>query len=291
MRDVLATAEAGMGSMDEDGLERIGDLDVRLVGPRDGAPVLFLHSIGTGHRVWDGVVPHLPPGVRAILPDLRGHGGSAAMTPGQSMRTLVGDVAQLLAGLRSPPCLVVGLSLGGMIAQGLAAERGDLVRAMVLMSTGAKIGTRAVWEQRIEAIRAEGLSAQADGILDRWFPPRFHAAEAATVAMWRDRLLATEAESYCAACAAIAETDLFESTSRLRLPTLGLVGTADPVTPPDLVREAVDLIPGSQFALLRGAGHLPPIDKPAEVAAAVNGFMVETGHLLAPHEPTPPRLT
>ncbi|MFT5363375.1 MAG: 3-oxoadipate enol-lactonase [Dinoroseobacter sp.] len=68
-------------------------------------------------------------------------------------------------------------------------------------------------------------------------------------------------------------------TSGLRLPALGIAGSEDGSTPPDVVREMTDLIPGSKFALIRGAGHLPHVEKPQEYAALLTGFMRETGHI------------
>ena len=78
---------------------------------------------------------------------------------------------------------------------------------------------------------------------------------------------------------AIAETDLFESTARLRLPTLAIAGTEDGSTPADLVRETANLIPGATFELMRGAGHMPPVEKPEAYAALLTDFLHNTGHI------------
>ncbi|MEO1423223.1 MAG: 3-oxoadipate enol-lactonase [Pseudomonadota bacterium] len=268
----------------------VDGLHVTLSGPADGPPILFLHAVGTDHRVWDGVKPTLPAGMRTVAMDLRGHGQSTPLMPDRSMADLVADAARVLHALRIEQAMVVGVSLGGMIAQGLAAERPELVRALVLIATGAKIGTPQMWQERVEAIRAGGLDAQADTILARWFSAPFRQAEPEIVASWRERFVSVDQASYCQACLAIGETDLFDSTARLRIPTLGISGTADPSTPPDLVRETVDLIPGSQFALIRGCGHLPPIECPEVVATAISEFIADTGHLLPPGPTPPPRL-
>ena len=78
--------------------------------------------------------------------------------------------------------------------------------------------------------------------------------------------------------AAIAGTDFFTTTASLRLPTLAIAGDQDGSTPPDLVRETADLIPGSRFHLIRGAGHLPCVEKPDDYAAALTGFLQDIGH-------------
>jgi len=84
---------------------------------------------------------------------------------------------------------------------------------------------------------------------------------------------------YCGCAAAIAGTDLYTPTSGLRLPALGIAGDADGSSPPDLVRETVELIPGARFHLIRGAGHLPCVEKPQEYADTLTAFLQETGHV------------
>ena len=79
--------------------------------------------------------------------------------------------------------------------------------------------------------------------------------------------------------AAISGTDFYTPTSGLRLPTLGIAGSEDGSTPPDLVRETVDLIPGSKFHLIRQAGHLPCVENPRDYADALIGFLKAIGHV------------
>ena len=79
--------------------------------------------------------------------------------------------------------------------------------------------------------------------------------------------------------AAIAGSDFYTPTSGLRLPALGIAGDQDGSTPPDLVRETIDLIPGARFHLIRGAGHLPCVENPEEYAEVLGGFLKEVGHV------------
>jgi 3-oxoadipate enol-lactonase len=89
----------------------------------------------------------------------------------------------------------------------------------------------------------------------------------------------TPVAGYAGCSAAIAGADFYTTTASLRLPTLGIAGTEDGSTPPDLVRETVDLVPGSSFALIRGSGHLPCVDQPAEYARILGQFLHDIGHL------------
>jgi 3-oxoadipate enol-lactonase len=98
-------------------------------GDPDGAPLVFSNSLGTDMRLWDAVIPSLPQGLRVVRYDMRGHGLSDCPNAPYSMGALISDVEALLDHLNISNCLFVGLSIGGMIAQGLATKRLDLIRA------------------------------------------------------------------------------------------------------------------------------------------------------------------
>src|SRR5690606_41844672 len=102
----------------------------------------------------------------------------------------------------------------------------------------------------------------------------------ATVAMtcWRTMITRRPVEGYLGCMAAISGTDFYTPTAGLTLPTLVIAGTEDGSTPPDLVRETAALIKGARFELIRGAGHLPCVDRPAEFAGLLRGFLAGIGH-------------
>lgn len=240
-------------------------------GPQGGQVVVFANSLGTDLRLWDGVLAHMPDHLRILRYDMRGHGQSDVPDGPYSMGRLVSDAEAILDHLGLRGVTFVGLGIGGMVAQGLAAKRLDLVARLVLSNTAAKIGTPQMWTDRIAAVRAGGMEQIADAVMDRWFDPRGRASP--DLALWRARFCAVSPEGYVGCCAAISGTDLYTPTSGLRLPTLMIAGARDGATPPDLVSETGDLIPGSRFALIRHAGHLPSIDAPEDYARIVMGFL------------------
>ena len=257
----------------------LGDVQLhyRVDGPADGAPVVFANSLGTDFRLWDPILPYLPEGLRLIRFDKRGHGLSSCPDAPYSMGALVSDVERLLDLLEVRDCMFVGLSIGGMIAQGLAVKRLDLIRAMVLSNTGAKIGTKDMWDDRIAAVESGGIEALADPVMERWFSKAFRATP--ELQLWRNMLVRQPDAGYAGCSAAISGTDFYTPTSGLRLPVLGIAGSEDGSTPPDLVRETVDLVPGSKFHLIRGAGHLPCVENPKEYAQVLTEFLRDTGHI------------
>ena len=252
-------------------------LHYRVDGPADGAPVVFVNSLGTDFRLWDPILPLLPKGLRIIRFDKRGHGLSTCPPAPYSMGSLITDTEKLLDYLGVKDCVFVGLSIGGMIAQGLAVKRLDLMRAMVLSNTGAKIGTPEVWDQRIAGVQSDGIESLADAVMERWFSKGFRATP--ELELWRNMLVRQEDAGYAGCSAAISGTDFYATTATLRLPTLGIAGSEDGSTPPDLVRETVDLIPGSKFHLIRKAGHLPCVEQPEEYAQVLTDFLRSVGHI------------
>lgn len=252
-------------------------LHYRDEGDPTGAPVVFANSLGTDLRLWDKVIPLLPPGLRLIRYDKRGHGLSDCPAGPYSMGALVRDAERLMDALKVKDAVFVGLSIGGLIAQGLAVKRLDLVRGLVLSNTAAKIGTAEMWAARIDAVKRTGIEPMADGVLERWFAKPFR--ETAEFTAWRNMLIRQPVEGYAGCCAAISGTDFYTPTASLTLPTLAIAGSEDGSTPPDLVRETAELIKGSRFHLIRGAGHLPCIEKPEEYASVLTRFLKEIGHV------------
>ena len=260
-------------------LADLGDVQLhyRVDGPENGPPVVFANSLGTDLRLWDDLLPMLPAGLKIVRYDKRGHGLSSLPRGPYHMGALVKDVEALLDYLGVRDAVFVGLSIGGMIAQGLAVKRLDQVRAVVLSNTGAKIGNADMWGDRIAAVLKDGIEPMADTVMERWFAPDFRATP--QLELWRNMLVRQEVQGYAGCSSAISGTDFYATTASLRLPALGIAGSEDGSTPPDLVRETTDLIPGSQFQIIRRTGHLPCVEKPEEYAQILTKFMRDTGHI------------
>lgn len=247
-------------------------------GPENGPAVAFAHALGSDLTMWDALVAELPDHLRLIRMDMRGHGKSACPEGPYPMGDLVGDAGRALEKLGVKDCVFVGISIGGIIAQGLAAERLDLVRGLVISNTAAKIGTPWIWSDRIKEVRKGGVESVIEANIDRWFSRATRRDHPALCDEARRRMRATPPEGYLGCMEAVAESDLYESTARLRLPTLAIAGSEDGSTPADLVRETAGLIPGSRFELIRGTGHMPPVEKPTVYAAILTDFLRDIGH-------------
>ncbi|WP_298260289.1 3-oxoadipate enol-lactonase [uncultured Litoreibacter sp.] len=256
----------------------LGHITLNVVedGPSDGRPVVFANALGTTLGLWDKIIPLLPQTLRLIRYDMRGHGASEVPDAPYSMGMLVRDAEALLDHLNIRDCVFVGHSVGGMIAQGLAKKRMDQIRAMVLSNSAAKMGYGPMWQDQIAAVKAGGLEPIADSVMEKWFSRAFLKTEEAD--HWRDMLIGTPAQGYQGTCAAIAGTDFYTTTASLTLSTLVIAGSEDGTSPADLIRETADLIRGSQFALIRRAGHLPCVEQPEQFAKLLSQFFRDIGH-------------
>ncbi|MFD0979417.1 3-oxoadipate enol-lactonase [Tropicimonas aquimaris] len=252
-------------------------LHVREEGDPDGAPVVFSNSLGTDLRLWDAILPHLPAGLRIIRYDKRGHGLSDCPEGPYHLEDLVSDAEGLLEALAIRDCVFVGLSVGGLIAQSLAARRPDLIRAAVLSNTAGTMGDAAMWEARMEAIRMGGLDAVAEAVMDRWFGKSFRQDPA--VALWKNMMARTPQDGYLGCCAAIAAADLTESTSALTLPVLGIAGAEDGACPAERTAATVGSIRGARMETIPATGHLPCVEAPGSYATLLTQFLKETGHV------------
>lgn len=247
-----------------------GAMHYRAEGPQDAPAVVFANSLGTDLRLWDALLPLLPSGLRMVRYDKAGHGLSQRGAGG-GMAALAEDAAALITHATRGPVVFVGLSIGGLIGQRLAATHPGMLAGLVLSNTAARMGTQDSWRARIKAIQDGGLEAIAPAVMERWFAPAFLARPER--ALWQRMLECTDPQGYRDACLALAEADETETTKGLTLPVQVIAGSADGASPPDLVAATAQLIGGAAYHLLPGVGHLPPVEDPKAMAAVLGPFL------------------
>lgn len=246
----------------------------QIIGAPEGRPVIvFANSLGTDFRIWRDVTVRLVGEFGMLLYDKRGHGLSDIGETPYSIDDHVDDLIGLLEHLRVTNVIICGLSVGGLIAQGVYQKRPDLVRALVLCDTAHKIGTAEMWDARIRAIYEEGVESIADMILEKWFTPAFRTPDNAEFVGYRNMLIRTPRDGYTATCAAIRDADFTEAAAKIAVPTMCIVGDQDGSTPPTLVGELAKLVPGALYQEISGAGHLPCIEQPVVMTDAIKLFI------------------
>jgi 3-oxoadipate enol-lactonase len=253
---------------------KIGDAWLHGEAEASGRTVVYVNSLGSDLRIWDGVVAALrPAGFGALRYDLRGHGLSDLGTPPKLIADHVADLAGVMEAFGVGRATICGVSVGGVIALGLAQAHPGKVERLALSNTGAKIGTPETWNPRIAAVEQGGVGGIAQSVLERWFPAALREADDPSVALARNMLTRTPAAGYVATCVALRDSDLTEAARSVKVPTLCIGGSLDGSTPPALVRALAALVPGAEYFEIEGAGHLPCLQTPAAFAERLLRFL------------------
>jgi 3-oxoadipate enol-lactonase len=246
--------------------------DIQRAG--DGKPVVvFINSLGTDSRIWHHELPKFAEDYTVLTYDKRGHGLSGLGNPPYSIADHAADLAGLLDHLQLSRVIVCGLSVGGLIAQNLYANRPDLVKALVLSNTAHKIGTAESWAARIAAVEQNGIASILDAIMERWFTAPFRKPDNAAYQAYCNMLVRQPISGYSGTCAAIRDADFTEVAKKIAVPVLCIVGREDGSTPPEVVKSLADLIPGARYEIIEGAAHIPCVEAPAAHAALIRGFI------------------
>jgi 3-oxoadipate enol-lactonase len=181
------------------------------------------------------------------------------------------DALALLDVLQVPVAHVAGLSIGGLVAQSLAAQSPERVRSLVLCDTAMAIPPPETWHNRAATARREGMGPLIEAVVSRWVTePFLQTVEAAGL---RTMLRRTDPEGYAGAAEAIAACDLAGTTRNIKLPTLVIVGDQDAATPPDAAKAMRDAIAGAELVVLPGLAHIPTVQGPDAVTGAMRPFV------------------
>jgi 3-oxoadipate enol-lactonase len=243
-----------------------------------GAPVVMLaNSLGTNLHMWDAQVAALARSHRVLRYDMRGHGLTDVTAPGDAggvtIARLADDAVALLDALEIERVRFVGLSIGGMVGQRVAAEYPDRVESLAICATGSRIGTAAGWNERIDVVQREGLAAIAEAGMGRWFTARAHAERPELVRGFANMLTRTPVEGYVAGCEAVRDADLRADDTRIRCRTLIVAGAEDPTTTPAMGAEMRDAIPNAELIVLDAASHMLCAERPDATNAALLHFL------------------
>jgi len=253
-----------------------GTVHFRASTVREGRKTLvFINSLGTDLRIWDGVVEVLADQFNVMRYDKRGHGLSDGSSGPVKISDYTEDIRELLQHLKVGKVIPVGLSVGGLIAQALYKSQPDMIEALILSNTAVRIGTVESWNSRIASVRAKGMVSILDAVMERWFSPDFRTQRKGEFALYRNMLERADVNGYVSCCEAIRDADYTADAAKIAVPALCIVGDHDGATPPDLVKATASLIPRSQMEVIPGAAHLPCVEKPETYAGILVRFIAE----------------
>ncbi len=244
------------------------------LGGREGAPAIaFTGSLGTDLTMWQTQSDRLGERFRTLRYDIRGHGRSEVPDGPYSIAELGSDLVALLDRLGIERAALCGLSIGGMISMWVAAHHPERVERLVLCCTSALLGPPEGWHQRAATVRADGVEAVADAVLERWFTPAFASEHPEVIERMRAMLVATPPEGYASCCEAIAAMDLTGDLPSISAPTLVLAAEQDLATPPEHGRRIAELIPGARFQTVSPAAHIAAVERPDLTTAMILRFL------------------
>lgn len=250
-------------------------LTMNVVEAGSGPAVILIHGLGWDHSLWNPTVEKYAPRYRMIAADTRGHGDTDKPDGPYDMEMFAGDYAALAEALGLTRLCVIGLSQGGMVAQQLALLRPDLVSTLVLVSTSCKSAPslRDNMEARIAAMDKAGPDAAARIAAESIFSPGWRASNPAALARFVEWRKTMPAEPLNAATRALYDFDLSGELPRITVPTLVIAGQEDVLTRPQGMEEIASLIPGAEYRVIAGSGHMIPVEQPAALDALLRTFL------------------
>ena len=246
-----------------------------------GPPLVLLHGLGSSRNDWLLQLPVFIPRYRTVALDLRGHGASPKPPGPYRLNQFAADVARLLQQIDAHPAHVLGISLGGAVAQQLALDFPELVRSLVLVNTAARFVSES-WQQRLMGVRRLasvylfGMERVAEAVAMKLFPkPEQAQLRRETV----ERIRNNDVAAYRATLWAIARFDVRARLGEIACPTLVVAGEADTTVPVESKRQLVERIAHSRLEIVANSGHATPVDQPEAFNRVVTRFLGEVAML------------
>lgn len=256
---------------------KVGDIAIEydLDGPEDAPVVVLHHSLATSHEMWDDIGIALAQHYRVLSFDARGHGASDAPGGAYDFPQLARDVTGLMDALDIDAAHHVGLSMGGMVCQCLGFMAPERVESLILVSTASTQApeVRTIWDERLAAVRANGLEPQVEPTLKRWFTRDYLEEGGEVIELIRRLIRATPIDGYCGWGAAIRNLDFTASLKDITAPTLVIVGREDLGTPPAVAEAIQRGIDGARLEIFSGVSHMLPLQAPDQFIETVIDFI------------------
>lgn len=236
--------------------------------------VLFLHGYPLDRTLWRAQLEGLR-GHRLLAPDLRGFGGSEHRDPPRTLEAHADELAALCDALGVRRVIPVGLSMGGYLALAFAERHRERLAGLVLMDTRAgadDAAGRANRDAAIATAERDGAAAIAEAMLPKLFAEGVAAGVRESITAMMQRVPVSGITAALAAMRDCADRTVLLPTLD-GVPTLVVVGSEDRLTPPEAARAMAGAIPGAELVEIEGAGHLPPVERPATVTETLQRFL------------------
>jgi 3-oxoadipate enol-lactonase len=237
----------------------------------NGSPIVLIHSAILDRDVWSPLIDELPA-KHVISYDLRGHGSARSAPAMRSVRELASDLAMLCDAMGVESCHVVGVSLGGAVAQQFAVTNPERVRSLVVIASAIEFPSVTL-KLRAQSLTADSRDAVINQTLERWFSPSALDAGEGFVEYARRCLEQVDEATWRSTWNALSDFRIGTSARRFRAPVLAIAGSADASTPPALLRAVATAYPAGSYVEIGGAPHLVPLEHPAALGRIIQNFI------------------
>jgi 3-oxoadipate enol-lactonase len=247
---------------------------IRLHRTGSGPALVMLHCLGMTHHLWD-CLGGLADRFELISYDFPGHGETALPASSYGIAELSTQLASVLRREGIAKAHVMGISLGGLVAQHFAATQPAMVDKLVLLDTTPRYTdeARANWAVRAAAARRDGPASLLPMILKIWFTEAFATANPPSVRLVRDTFAACSGEGYALACEALGAADLLTIAPRIAAPTLVICGADESQAFRDAAAWLHANIAGSRLEFIPSAAHASVLEQPARIEALLRAFL------------------
>lgn len=245
----------------------------KIQGTPNSPVLMFSNSLGASMQMWDELVSYLLPYFRVLQYDSRGHGESELTKGPYTIDTLGQDVIDLLNELDIDKVYFCGLSMGGLVGQWLGINHPNRLIKLILSNTDSKIGTAEKWNDRIQTITEQGMSAIVESTMEKWFTSDFRKNNPKRMAEMTAMFLANRTAGYTACCAVVRDADFSADLKRVPLETLIITGDEDEVTHVAQAEKMRQEMPDAQLKVFH-ARHLSITELPAAYADALIDFTI-----------------
>jgi len=265
----------------------VGDgtrLFYQMEGNDDRPVLIFSHSLGADHSMWEAQAAAFVPWFRILRYDTRGHGASAVPAGEYTIERLGKDVIDIADWFGIEKFAFCGISLGGMTGQWIAINAPERLTQLILANTSPKAAPPSAWDERRRMVLERGMASIGDMMMARYFSPDTLMRRDPRASRLQGNLMGTHPQGYAGCCSAIRDMDHTGRLHEIRVPVLVIGSEQDPSLPwtghsDILARE----IPGAKAQKIE-AHHLSNVDRPAAFNAALASFLVpavESGDALA----------
>jgi pimeloyl-ACP methyl ester carboxylesterase len=244
-----------------------------------GRPVVLIHGVGLNKEMWGGQVVGLAEHFQVIVYDMLGHGESPRPTVDVGLADYARQLHELLEHLDVPQAVVVGFSMGGLVARAFALHYAQQTTALVVLNS---VFERSPEQRDGVLARASqaaqyGPGANAEAALSRWFSPEYRAANPAQMEAIRQTLARNDAQGYLIAYRLFASQDMFgaEALGSIRVPVLVATGELDSGSTPQMAVQLAQRIDGARAVVLVEQRHMMPVESPRLVNRMLLQFLGE----------------